>query len=113
MNMARAQLNYDNMLPPDDSMREAAIEARTEQLSADYWQDLEHLSDALSDVAGTVGWYRHRKPVHHDAVRLLTLLRDGSDDLELARMIREAAQRYIAATAGDEAEHESLERFEP
>ncbi|TPG50157.1 hypothetical protein EAH75_01275 [Rhodanobacter glycinis] len=110
MNLARAQLNYDNRLPPDDSMREAAIESRTEQLTADYWQDLEYLSDALSDVAITVGWYRNRKPVHHGAVRLLTLLRDGSDDLELAQIIREAALQYIAATAGDEAEHESLER---
>lgn len=109
MNMARAQFNYDYMLPPDDSVREAAIEKRTEQLSADYWQDLEMLSDAVSDVATTVGWYRKRKPVHPDAVRFLTLLRDGSDDIELARIFREAAKQYISAEADNEATRESLD----
>jgi hypothetical protein len=106
MNMARAQLNYDNRLPPDDSMREAAIEARKEQLAADYWQDLEHLSDALDDAVYRLGNYKRKRLNHPRCVEFLTLLRDGSDDIELARMIRECAQKYIADTASDQAEEE-------
>ena len=103
---ARAQLNYENSLPHDDSVREAWTEARTEQLFKDMWQDIEHLSDAVSDVAIKIGWYRKDLkcgPNHPLAVTFLTLLRDGSDDIELARMLRSAAKEYINNAANDQA----------
>lgn len=106
MNLARAQLNYDHMLPPDDSMREAAIEARTEQLQSDYWQDLEQLSDAFNDAAYNIGYFRSKEARRTNTVTFLTLIRDGSDDLEAMRMLREAMRSYIADQAQDTAEEE-------
>ena len=90
--------------------RKIHVEQRTEELKRDMWQDLEHLSDALSDMAITVGYYRTLSKYgrnHPNAVRLLTLIRDGSDDLEAMRIIRADMQRYIAETAGSAAEQES------
>jgi hypothetical protein len=104
--LARAQSNFDARLPPDDSMREAAVEARAEQLQKDYWQDLEQLSDAFSDASVTIGLYRRGKVPHPHAVTFLTLIRDGSDDLEAMRLLREAMRQYIADQAKDTAEEE-------
>jgi hypothetical protein len=92
--------------PPDDSEREAAIERRTEALIAEMWQDPEYLSDAMSDAAVTIGWYRKGRVCHPDAVRWLTMLRDGSDDMELARMLRESVRDAISDAASDRAEKE-------
>lgn len=92
--------------PPDDSEREAAIERRTEALIAEMWQDPEYLSDAMSDAAVTIGWYRKGQACHVHAARWLTLLRDGSDDLELARMLRESVRDAISDAASDRAEKE-------
>lgn len=104
--LARAQANYDAMLPPDDSIRKAAIDTRTEQLRADYWQDLERLSDAFNDAALTIGWVQKCFVTHPRAIPFLALLRDGSDDLEAMRMLREAMKDYIADTAQDAAKEE-------
>ena len=103
--------------PPDDSEREAAIERRTEALIAEMWQDPECLSDAVHDAISTIGWYRgpgSRKggymPVNHPkAMPWLMLLRDGSDDLELARMLRESCRDYISDEAASQAEEEFAE----
>jgi hypothetical protein len=100
----RSQFNYDNALPPDDSAREMWVEQRTEELAKDWWQDLEYLSDAVSDAAIKIGWYRKDMkcgPNHPLAVTFLTLLRDGSDDIELARMLRASAKDYITNAAND------------
>lgn len=104
--LARAQVNYDNRLPPDSSIRESAIEARTEQLAAQYWQDPEFLTDALSDAAITIGWYRKGEPTHPDTMKLLGLLRDGSDDLEAVRLLRKGMRAYLAQLAADAAAEE-------
>ncbi len=101
---ASKQNAYDNALPPDDSAREAWVDSRTEELSRDMWQDLEYLSDAVSDAAIKIGWYRRDLkcgPTHPLAVTFLTLLRDGSDDIELARMLRASARDYITNAAND------------
>lgn len=87
--------------------RDAAIKDRAEQLSKDMWQDLEYLTDAVNDAAITIGYYRKSGQRNHTmAVTWLTLLRDGSDDLELVRMLREAANEYISQLAMDRAEEE-------
>lgn len=105
---ARAQFNYDNALPADDSARQEWIESRAEQLKKDMWQDLEYLTDAMGDVCVTIGWYRHKGFSNHpQSVTWLSLLRDGSDDIELARMLRKAATDYIAQRAFDMAEKEA------
>lgn len=109
--LARAQANYDNELPTDDSQREAAIDTRTEQLKADYWQDLERLSDAFNDAALTIGWIQKGFATHPRAVTFLALLRDGSDDLKAMRMLREAMKDYISDKADDDA-HEEFVREE-
>lgn len=106
MSLARAQLNYDHAEPADDSIREAAIEARAKQLQAAYWQDLECLSDAFNDAALTIGWVQPGFATHPKAVTFLTLLRDGSDDLEAVRILREAMKDYISDKAGDDAREE-------
>lgn len=91
--------------------RESAVEARTEELRRDIWQDLEHLADAFSDAAATVGYYRNRNRQgvhnHPQAVTLLTLLRDGTDEIEVVRLIREAMRAYIDQAAEDLAEEET------
>lgn len=87
--------------------KEAAIEARAEQLRSDLWQDLEHLTDAVNDAAITIGYYRKGERNHPKAVTFLTLLRDGSDDIELARMLREAVNDHIGQLAQDMAEEET------
>ena len=82
------------------------------RVQADYWQDLEVWSDAFNDVASNEGYYRNSpyrhgkfKPANHcDAVRLMTLIRDGSDDLEAMRIIRTSMERYIAQEAADQVE---------
>lgn len=104
MNMARSQFNYDHAEPYDSSKREAQAEAMAEQLTADMWQDLEHLSDALDDAVYRLGNYRRGNAVHEQCVTLLTLIRDGSDDADLGRMLRLAARDYINGKALDEAE---------
>lgn len=85
-----------------------AIDARAIELQAEMWQDLSELSDAFNDAGATIGWYRvgaHRSCSNHpQAAKFLSLIRDGSDDLELARMLREAMRDYISDTAGDRAE---------
>jgi hypothetical protein len=89
--------------------RQIHVEQRTEELKRDMWQDLEHLSDAVSDMAINVGYYRTLNKYgrnHPDAVRLLTLLRDGSDDLEAMRLIRADMQRHIGEAAESAAEQE-------
>lgn len=90
--------------------RKDAIEARAIELQDEMWKDLEELSDAFGDAAVTIGYYR-RKPmsassIHRDTDKFLTLIRDGSDDLELARMLRAEMKDYISDTAGDRAEEE-------
>lgn len=92
--------------PPDDSEREAAIERRTKELIAEMWQDPEYLSDAMSDAAVTIGWYRKGQACHVNAKRWLDLLSNGSDDLELARMLRESVRDAISDVASDRAEQE-------
>lgn len=87
--------------------RDAAVEARAEQIAKDMWQDLEYVTDAVNDAAITIGYYRRKDHrIHPLAVTFLTLLRDGSDDLELVRMLRQAANDYINETARDRAEEE-------
>lgn len=104
---ARAQFNYDNALPADDSAKQEWIESRAEQIKKDMWQDLEYLTDAVSDAISTIGWYRkERFKVHPMAVTWLTLLRDGTDDIEAMRMLREATKEYIHDAANDKAEEE-------
>ena len=92
-----------------EEAREAAVEARIEDLKRDMWQDLEYLSDAIDDAVYKLGNYRKGKVCHPLTVTWLTLLRDGSDDLELARMFRAAAKDYIADKASDQAEEEYSE----
>lgn len=104
--LSRAQFNHDNAQPRDDSRREAAIEARTEQLIAEMWQDNEHLSDAVNDASITIGWYRRDLATLPAAVRFLELLRDGSDDFEAMRMFRSVCRDYISDTASDRAKEE-------
>jgi len=89
-----------------EEAREQAVEARAEDLKRDMWQDLEYLSDAADDAVYRLANYRTKAQHHPLAVTWLTLLRDGSDDLELARMLREAAKAYIADKAADKAEEE-------
>lgn len=105
---ARSQFNHDNALPRDDSKREEWVEQRAEQLAKDMWQDLEYLTDAAGDAIGRIGWYRRKGfTVHPKAVTFLLLLRDGHDDIELARMLRQAANQYINQLAQDMAEDEA------
>lgn len=106
--LARWQFNYDQAQPTDYSKREALVEARTEQLEKDMWQDLEYLTDAVSDAIASIGWYRNKpnSRVHPLAVTWLTLLRDGSDDIEAMHMLREATKEYIRSAANDKAEEE-------
>lgn len=107
MSFARAQQNYDNAQPVDTSTREDKVERRAAQLAADMWQDLEYLTDAVSDAVGKIGWYRRKNfRIHPQAVTFLALLRNGSDDIELARMLREASKAYIEQLAADQAEEE-------
>lgn len=113
-----AQPKFTNLGPGDFSdtrreeavAREEAINARAEQLVAEMWQDPEYLTDALGDAIGTVGYYRKDKANHPLAMTVLTLLRDGSDDIECMRIIREAAKDYIRDTASDRAEEEMGDR---
>jgi len=108
MSFARAQQNYDNAQPVDNSKREDWVERRTEQLAKDMWEDLEHLTDAVEDAIGKIGWYRRKNfRIHPQAVTFLKLLRNGSDDIELARMLREASKAYIDQLAADQAEEEA------
>jgi len=108
MSLARSQSNYDNAQPADNSIREDAIERRKKQLSADMWQDLEYLTDAVSDAVGKIGWYRRKNfRVHPKAVTFLMLLGNGSDDIEAMRMLREASKAYIDQIAEDQAEEEA------
>jgi hypothetical protein len=105
---ASQQFVYDNALPADDSLRQEFIERRTEELKKDLWQDLECVTDAVNDAAIRIGYYRRKGfKVHPQAVTWLTLLRDGSDDLELARMLRAAANEYLCQLASDMAEEEA------
>lgn len=95
-----------------EEAREQAVEARAEQLQVEMWQDLSELSDAFDDVAYKMGQYRSAKDPnkrhanHPKAATFLTLIRDGSDDLELARMLRAEMRDYISDTAGNRAEEE-------
>jgi len=105
---ARKQEAYDNAMPVDNSRREDWVERRTDELTRDMWQDLEHLTDALSDAILDIGWYRkdgHR--VHPLAVTFLTLLRDGSDDINLAALLRAYTLKRIRRAAEDRAEEEA------
>jgi len=105
---ASKQFAYDNSLPADDSAREDYIERRAEELKKDLWQDLEYITDAVNDAAIRIGYYRRKGfTIHPQAVTWLTLLRDGSDDLELARMLRMAANEYLDQLAHDMAEEEA------
>ena len=87
-----------------NARRELAVEALAERLRADYWQDLEQLSDAFNDAGSTIAYYRSKEVPHPLAVTFLTLARDGSDDAELGRMLREAMRDYISDKAADDAE---------
>ena len=105
---ASKQIAHDNLLPPDDSVREDWIERRAMELAKDLSQDLEHLTDAVSDAVIRIGYYRRKGfTIHPKAVTWLTMLRDGSDDIELARMLRQAANEYIDQLAHDMAEKEA------
>lgn len=91
--------------------REDAVNDRAAQLAKDMWQDPEYLTDALDDAICHVGYYRSKARSNHpQAMTVLMLLRDGSDDIECMRIIREAAQKYINEHAMDIAEEEMEDR---
>jgi hypothetical protein len=85
---------------------EERLNERAGQLADEMWQDMEHLSDALDDAVGKVGYYRKDRGNHPLASRVLVLLRDGADDVELARTLRKAARDYIDMLAMDRATEE-------
>jgi hypothetical protein len=92
--------------PPDDSKREAAINARFYQLEAEMWQDKDYLSDAFNDAATTLGWYRSDMSTLPRAVEFLELVRDGTDDIKAMLRLRSAMKEYISDTAAGQAEEE-------
>jgi len=94
------------------SGREDQINERASQLADEMWQDLEHLTDALDDAVSTVGYYRTLRTNHPQAARVLALFRDGTDDAELARILRKAARTYIDNLAHDRVEEEAAEAVE-
>lgn len=83
----------------NEEYREQAITDRVNQLKPEMWQDLECLSDAANDCMSVIANYRRRKSCHPDAQKFLELLRDGTDDAELARLFRVAAKDSVADTA--------------
>jgi hypothetical protein len=86
--------------------REERINERAGQLADEMWQDMEYLSDAMDDAVSTVGYYRTKGINHPLSTRVLGLLRDGTDDIELVRILRKAARDYIDGQARDRAEEE-------
>jgi hypothetical protein len=92
--------------PPDDSRREAAIEARTEQLIAEMWQDNEHLSDAVSDASITIGLYHKDGTTPQSALDFLKLCSEKTDHCEIGRRLIASMEDYISDTASDRAKEE-------
>lgn len=95
-----------------EEVREQAIANRTVQLKAEMWQHLPELSDAYSDTAATIGHYEGKRlgfiaPTNHPkAAEFLALIRDRSNDFELANILEKAMRDYISDEAGNRAEEE-------
>lgn len=83
-----------------DVKRQDAITELSAKLFERYWTDDEKMSEALCDA---LHYSSHQRDI--DAKRLITMLRDGSDDLQLACMIRKACDTYLADEALDQARH--------
>lgn len=76
--------------PPDtDDTQERVAEALFEERS----QDLEHLSDACGDVLSFREGYRN----HPNAIELLSLIRDGTDNALLGSLLRNAVMDALFA----------------
>ena len=81
----------------DEDRLVAAIERRTEQRRMEYRQDLGIIHDAVGDLSC--------RPLGK-MIDLLMLIRDGSDDAELGRLVRLATMEEVDEAAACQAERE-------
>lgn len=89
-----------------DAAREAAVEALIPELESSYQFDVEILSDAFADVAGTVGEYDKRNRSNDPrAAQFLTAAFNGTDDAACMQLIRQVMREYIRSAAENEAEN--------
>jgi hypothetical protein len=105
MNYSAAQLRPlrpcgEPSLQPKDYDDRA--EQYAERIYAERSQDLEHLSDAMDWVL-----YRKCGRNHPCAIDALKLIRDGNDDAELGRLIRETTLAALKDSCDDAGQEEA------
>lgn len=97
-----------DMLADEAALKECIIE-RACAIADEYRQDLERISEAVSDIAVGIGWWREAPGVLHNhplALTFVSLIRDGNDDAELGRMLRKAVDDALCEQAEAQATDE-------
>lgn len=103
---SRAAAEYAHIQGLADE-HDAAVARVATEMTATYTNDLQIVSECTGDVL----FYNPEFPGHHPkAVAILALIRDGSDDAELGRLLRESTLSVIRNKADQDAEDFIAER---
>ncbi|MDR3445957.1 hypothetical protein [Dyella sp.] len=96
----RAVREYQRVQDAKDQ-HEARAERLAEEMAQTYTNDLQIVSECTGDVL----FYNPEFTDHHpQVIAILALIRDGNDDAELGRLLREATKGVISKKAAIDAE---------